>query len=360
MTVLASMYDDGVQPAEHTFAKFFLFLFRQIWAYVKNHIELIGRSDAPVLVQGETGTGKELVAEALHAVSGRSGELVAVNCAAIPAELLDSELFGHEKGAFTGADSRKIGRFEQAHGGTLFLDEIGDMPAALQVKLLRVLETRKVRRIGSMEEIDVDFRLVTATHRDLISGTEVDFREDLFFRVAVFQLELPPLSQRTSDIPLILERMLNDVSKKDPDIALPHFDPTAVRALAAHPWRGNVRELRNTLIRATVLFPGQMINGEMVKAYLLNAAMPDLADGVRVTDATLPEAQGLPDPEDFRKLGEEAADLDVRRYLRDIEIALIEAALDRTSGCVSRAADALRLRRTTLIEKIKKYGLQRD
>ena len=331
-----------------------------IMQHVKNHIDLIGRSDAPVLVQGETGTGKELVAEALHKVSGRRGELVAVNCAAIPADLLESELFGHEKGAFTGADTRKIGRFEQAHGGTLFLDEIGDMPAALQVKLLRVLETRKVRRIGSMEEIEVDFRLVTATHRDLIAGTEVDFREDLFYRVAVFQLELPPLAQRTSDIPLILERMLNDISAKDPDIAVPHFDATGIRALAAHPWRGNVRELRNTLVRATVLFPGQMINGDMVKGYLLNASMPDLADGTRPSDATLPEAQGLPEPENFRQLAEDANDLDMRRYLRDIEIALIEAALQRTSGCVSRAADALRLRRTTLIEKMKKYGLQRS
>ncbi len=207
---------------------------------VKSNIALIGQSDAPVLIQGETGTGKELVAQALHAVSGRSGELVAVNCAAIPADLLESELFGHEKGAFTGAETRKIGRFEQAHGGTLFLDEIGDMPATLQAKLLRVLETRKVRRIGAAQETEVDFRLVTATHRNLTTG-EVEFREDLYFRVAVFQISLPKLAQRVSDIPLILDRMLRQAQAKDPRLVLPHFDQSAIRALCAHPRRRGYR-----------------------------------------------------------------------------------------------------------------------
>ncbi len=327
---------------------------------VKNHIHLVGKSDAPVLIQGETGTGKELAAQALHAVSGRTGELVAVNCAAIPPDLLESELFGHEKGAFTGADSRKIGRFEQANGGTLFLDEIGDMPPSLQVKLLRVLETRKVRRLGSMQEIEVDFRLVTATHRDLTSGNEVEFREDLYFRVAVFQITLPPLSSRTSDIPLILERMLVSVQERDPKIALPHFDQTAMRVLSAHPWRGNVRELRNTLVRATVLFPGQMITGDMVRDYLLNGDLTNLIDGISDAEAQPPEAQGLPDPETYRTLADQDLDIDIRRYLRDIEISLIEAALDQNNDCVSRAAQTLRLRRTTLIEKMKKYGLQRN
>ena len=322
---------------------------------IKRHIAIVGASDAPVLVQGETGTGKELVAEALHAVSGRKGELVAVNCAAIPAELLESELFGHEKGAFTGAEARKIGRFEQANGGTLFLDEIGDMPPALQVKLLRVLESRKVRRLGSMQEVDVDFRLVTATHRDLTSG-EVDFREDLFFRVAVFQIALPSLARRASDIPLILERMIADAQVKDPSLMAPHFDQTAIRMLSAHPWRGNVRELRNTLTRALVLFPGQMINAETVREFLLCGGMPEMA----AEPVAIPEAQGLPLPAQFRLADEGAHELDIRCYLRDIEVSLIESALDRTDNCVSRAADMLRLRRTTLIEKMKKYGLQRE
>ena len=331
-----------------------------IMAHIKRQIAVIGRSDAPVLVQGETGTGKELVAQALHAASGRKGELVAVNCAAIPSELLESELFGHEKGAFTGADSRKIGRFEQANGGTLFLDEIGDMPPSLQVKLLRVLESRRVRRLGSMNEIEVDFRLVTATHRDLASGQEVEFREDLFFRVAVFQLTLPPLADRVSDIPLIMDRMLRDTQSRDSAIEIPHFDQTAIRALSAHPWRGNVRELRNMMVRATVLFPGQMITGEMVRSYLLCAGLPDFVHTGSEMPATLPEAQGLPNPDQFRNVGDAGQALDIRVYLRDIEVALIETALQRTSGCVSKAAEALRLRRTTLIEKMKKYGLQRS
>lgn len=326
---------------------------------VRSNIALIGQSDAPVLIQGETGTGKELVAQALHAVSGRSGELVAVNCAAIPADLLESELFGHEKGAFTGAETRKIGRFEQAHGGTLFLDEIGDMPATLQAKLLRVLETRKVRRIGAAQETEVDFRLVTATHRNLTTG-EVEFREDLYFRVAVFQISLPKLTQRVSDIPLILDRMLRQAQAKDPQLVLPHFDQSAIRALCAHPWRGNIRELRNTLVRSIVLFPGQMINEEKVRTYLLCADMSGGALPMADTGPALPEAQGLPNAGAFRTMAVEADNLDMRRYLRDIEVALIEAALDRTEGCVSRAADNLRLRRTTLIEKMKKYGINRE
>lgn len=325
---------------------------------IKKHIAVIGQSEAPVLVQGETGTGKELVAQAIHAVSGRTGPMVAVNCAAIPSELLESELFGHEKGAFTGADQRKIGRFEEAHQGTLFLDEIGDMPPSLQVKLLRVLESRRVRRLGASQEVEVDFRLVTATHRNLLDG-EVEFREDLFYRVAVFEMALPPLAQRTADIPMIIEKMIDEYRQKDPNIAPPLFDLSAIRALSAHPWRGNIRELRNTLVRSTVLFPGQVITDEIVRNYLLCAGLPDFVVNGGTPEAPLPEAQGLPDPTQFRQLADEADDLDMRRYLRDIEVALIEAALDRTSGCVSRAADNLRLRRTTLIEKMKKYGLQR-
>ncbi len=332
-----------------------------IMQQVKQHIALVGASVAPVLVQGETGTGKELVAEALHAVSGRTGELVAVNCAAIPAELLESELFGHEKGAFTGAEGRKIGRFEQACGGTLFLDEIGDMPPALQVKLLRVLETRKIRRLGSMQEIDVDFRLVTATHRDLTSQEEVQFREDLYFRVAVFQIGLPSLAKRVTDIPQILDRMIKGYKANDVTFDEPLFDDTGMRALQAHTWRGNIRELRNTLIRASVMFPGQVVTADMVKGFLLNAGMPYIDGCAPQADAVMPESHDLPSPDQFRYLNDaDGQDLDLRVYLRDIEIALIETALEKTSYCVSRAATQLRLRRTTLIEKMKKYGLNRE
>lgn len=319
---------------------------------VRQHIAMVAPSDAPVLVHGETGSGKELAANAIHAVSGRAGAFIAVNCAAIPAELLESELFGHEKGSFTGATERKIGRIEQADGGTLFLDEIGDMPMDLQVKLLRVLESKMLRRVGGNEEREINFRLVSATHRNLTPGAQdVPFRDDLFFRIAVFQINVPALRERTSDIPLILERMLEDMDLPTP----PHFDPSAIRALAAHKWAGNVRELRNVLVRATVLYNGCMVTGENVRSVLLNGALPS----ARMTaDAALPESVGMPRPESF-VLDEDRAAIDMRVYLRDIEISLIQSALDHTDGCVSQAANRLRLRRTTLIEKMKKYGVSR-
>ena len=326
---------------------------------MKQLIAAVAASDAPVLVQGQTGTGKELVAEALHSASGRTGKLIAVNCAAIPAELLESELFGHEKGAFTGADRQRIGQIELAQGGTLFLDEIGDMPPALQAKLLRVLETKRIRRVGSGEEVAVDFRLVTATHRDLgalvASGA---FRADLFYRINVFPVLVPRLSERTSDIPLILARMIGDHVAHSPFAEAPHFDASALRALAVHDWPGNIRELRNVLTRAFVLFPARMIHARQVRENLLTLCLPEpqSVDGTAVA-AAAPVAQGLPDPSTFRDLLVKRADLDIRAYLRDIEVALIEAALGQRNGCVTQAADVLRLRRTTLIEKMKKFGI---
>ncbi len=243
---------------------------------VKQLIAAVAVSDAPVLVRGSTGTGKELAAEALHRASGRGGALIAVNCAAIPADLLESELFGHEKGAFTGADRQRIGRIEMAHGGTLFLDEIGDMPLALQAKLLRVLESRRISRVGGTSEIEVDFRLVTATHRNLDAQVAAGgFRCDLYYRINVFPLELPDLRERASDIPLILARMLEDQLARDPALDLPHFDTSALRALAGHSWPGNVRELRNVLARAIVLFPGRIVTARHVRENLLQLAMPD-------------------------------------------------------------------------------------
>lgn len=327
---------------------------------VKQLIAAVAVSDAPVLVRGSTGTGKELAAEALHRASGRGGALIAVNCAAIPADLLKSELFGHEKGAFTGADRQRIGRIEMAHGGTLFLDEIGDMPLALQAKLLRVLESRRISRVGGTSEIEVDFRLVTATHRNLDAQVAAGgFRCDLYYRINVFPLELPDLRERASDIPLILARMLEDQLARDPALDLPHFDTGALRALAGHSWPGNVRELRNVLARAIVLFPGRIVTARHVRENLLQLAMPDPEGPAGQQPAAAPEAQGLPEPSQFHDMLEGRADLDLRGYLRDIEVALIEAALAKRDGCVSRAADALRLRRTTLIEKMKKFGIMR-
>ena len=177
---------------------------------MKKLIEMVSSSNTTVLIQGETGTGKELVAEALHVASGRKGNNISVNCAAIPSELLESELFGHEKGAFTGADRARPGRFEQANDGTIFLDEIGDMPLPLQSKLLRVLESRKIQRVGSSKEVDVNFRLVCATHQDLDKKVEKgEFRADLFYRINVFPIEVPTLSARTVDVPLLILSLIH-------------------------------------------------------------------------------------------------------------------------------------------------------
>ena len=326
---------------------------------VKRLIATVAVSDAPVMVLGETGTGKELVAEAVHRASGRSGALIAVNCAAIPTELLESELFGHEKGAFTGADRQRIGLIEQASEGTLFLDEIGDMPLALQSKLLRVLETQRVQRVGSSVAQKVNFRLVTATHRDLETRVaDGSFRADLYFRIAVFPVVLPSLADRSVDIPAIIGRMITDRMIQSPALDAPHFDASALRALSAHSWPGNVRELRNVLSRAFVLFPGRMVTARHVRDNLLSMSMPD-DDDTNVPEALIPAELGLPDASQFHDAFGKTGDLDMRGYLRDIEVALIEAALDLRDGCVTQAAEALRLRRTTLIEKMKKYGIRR-
>lgn len=328
---------------------------------LKRMVSSVAVSDAPVVIHGPTGAGKELVAEALHRASGRSGQLVAVNCAAIPADLLESELFGHEKGAFTGADRARVGRIEQADGGTLFLDEIGDMPPALQAKLLRVLESQKIQRVGGNSEQAIDFRLVCATHRDLSTAVEKGaFRADLFYRISVFPLTVPSLAERTADIPLILARMINDRLAQNPALDAPHFDPTAIRALSAHSWPGNVRELKNVLMRAFVMFPGKMITARQVRDNLLGMMMPEHdAEGIEMPEPPMPCAKGLPDPSSFHEALSRLNDLDLRGYIRDIEVALIEAALDKRQGNVAQAADALRLRRTTLIEKMKKFGIRR-
>lgn len=329
--------------------------------HLKRMIAAVAVSDAAVLVLGPTGAGKELVTEALHRASGRKGQLVAVNCAAIPADLLESELFGHEKGAFTGADRARQGRIEQANGGTLFMDEIGDMPAALQAKLLRVLETRRIQRLGGGAEIEVDFRLVTATHRDLTQRVAAgEFRADLYYRISVFPLTVPSLAERTADIPLLLARMIADMMDQNPALDAPHFDAAAIRMLAAHDWPGNIRELKNVLMRAFVMLPGRMVTARHVRDNLLGMQFLDpAADDHAMPEAPAPTTCGLPDPSAFHEALSKMSDLDLRGYVRDIEVALIEAALDKRQGNVAQAAAALRLRRTTLIEKMKKFGIRR-
>jgi sigma-54 specific flagellar transcriptional regulator A len=329
---------------------------------MKRLLAVVAPADAPVLVTGPSGAGKELVAQALHQLSGRTGALVAVNCAAIPADLLEGELFGSERGAYTGADKARAGLIEQAEGGTLFLDEIGDMPAALQAKLLRVLETRMVRRLGGGAPVRMNFRLVAATHRDLAAmAAEGSFREDLMFRLSVFPVAVPPLSARIGDLPQIIGRILDDCAANAPAQPMPEFDASALRALSAHPWTGNVRELKTVLLRACLLFPGKLVTAREVRDNLLSFACPaPLAEGTAWPEAPLHEETGLPAIERFQDALEAGGgDIDMRGYLRDIEIALISAALDRNDNCVSRAADALRLRRTTLIEKMRKHGIDR-
>ena len=342
---------------------------------LKRLVKIVGPSLAPVMLSGETGVGKDIVAQDIHGQSLRSGPFVAINCAAIPAELLESELFGYEKGAFTGADRARMGRFEMSNGGTLFLDEIGDMPLALQSKLLRTLENHCIQRIGGNREIKLDLRLICATHQNVERMVEDGrFRADLYYRLATFPIKVPPLSERPEDIPALLEAMMVSYLERQPGALAPRFSPAAVEALKGHEWPGNVRELRNVLERAFVLFAGQEISGRNVVENLLRLRLPE-ANAQAENDALweaaatfggevaeLPETitqVALPSPEDFRLWFRHNDEIDLRGFIRDVEVVLIEAALAAKDGLVSHAADALKLRRTTLIEKMKKLMIER-
>ena len=235
-------------------------------------INKVAVSESTVLVLGETGTGKELVAEAIHKASKRKGQFVPVNCAAIPSELLESELFGHEKGAFTGADRARAGRFEMSSNGTLFLDEIGDIPLSLQAKLLRALESKKIQKVGGGKEIPLNLRMVCATHQNLEKKVnEGSFRADLFYRINVFPINVPTLAERVEDIPLLLEHLLNSLKNKND---LPKFSDEAITALKRHLWPGNIRELKNVIERAHILFSGEEVTKNNVFENLLRLKVP--------------------------------------------------------------------------------------
>ncbi len=338
---------------------------------LKRLIEVVAKSNTNVLVLGETGTGKELVARALHAESGRTGKLVSVNCAAIPSELLESELFGHEKGAFTGAEKARAGRFEMAKGGTLFLDEIGDMPLALQSKLLRALEDKAIQRVGGGDDVLVDFRLICATHQKIeMKVDDGSFRSDLYFRINVFPVQVPTLAERSVDIPLIAEAILERMAV-DQKIVKPKLDDSAWSELSRYPWPGNIRELRNVLERAAVLFAGEAITGAHVKENLLRLKVPDRReeqDALWAASADLAGVDGgdavnfeqpLPHPSHYADWFSYFDTIDLRCHLRDVEVVLIEAALEKSGGMVSHAANALKLQRTTLIEKMKKLMIEK-
>jgi len=291
-------------------------------------VRRVSRSDATVLLRGESGTGKEVVARTLHALSPRRGRaFVCVNCAAVPETLLESELFGHEKGSFTGAVERRLGRFEQANGGTIFLDEIGEMPPSTQAKILRVLQEREFQRVGGTQSIRVDVRLVASTNRDLEAAIENEqFRSDLYYRLKVIEITLPPLRERRDDIPLLCDHFLGGIAR-DMGRQPPEVDPAATRALAAYPWPGNVRELRNVLERAMVLGVGRR---------LLPRHLPR---EVRRRTAAVDE------------LGDELS-------LAGSEQRHIAEVLDFTGWNKSRAATLLAISRPRLDRKIREYGLQ--
>ena len=342
---------------------------------LKELVKVVAPSVAPVMLIGETGVGKDIIAQDIHRNSTRVGPFVAINCAAIPAELLESELFGYEKGAFTGADRARVGRFEMSSGGTLFLDEIGDMPLALQSKLLRTLENHCVQRIGGAREIKLDLRLICATHKNIEKMVEEgQFRADLYYRLAAFPIEVPPLSQRRDDIPALLNVMMAAYRDRHANAVAPRFDASALAVLKSHPWPGNVRELRNVLERAFILFSGCEVTGRNVSENLLRLRLPkprDKEENDALWDAVasfeddvapLPDAfarTAPPAPEDFRSWFEHHDEIDLRGFIRDLEVVLIEAALINKEGLVSHAAEALKLRRTTLIEKMKKLMIER-
>ncbi|HHJ13529.1 MAG TPA: sigma-54-dependent Fis family transcriptional regulator [Gammaproteobacteria bacterium] len=325
---------------------------------VRRMIQQVARSEANVLILGESGTGKEVVARNLHYYSKRrDNNFVPVNCGAIPGDLLESELFGHEKGAFTGAISARQGRFELAEGGTLFLDEIGDMSLNMQVKLLRVLQERTFERVGSNKSIQADVRIIAATHRDLEQAiTEGKFREDLFYRLNVFPIQMPPLRDRVEDIPLLVNELIRRIEhEKRGSVRLTQG---AILALCQYNWPGNVRELANLIERLAILYPFGVVDvGDLPEKFRVDG----LGEGRSVLNEELLAAQSQPmelASETEPRLPRDG--LDLKEHLSQLEVGFIKQALDDANGVVAQAAKRLGMRRTTLVEKLRKYGLQRS
>ncbi|RVU30255.1 sigma-54 dependent transcriptional regulator [Neptunomonas marina] len=325
------------------------------------HLKLVmGRvveRDASVLITGESGTGKELVARSLHELSPRNGEpFVPVNCGAIPPELLESELFGHEKGAFTGAVSARAGRFEMANNGTLFLDEIGDMPMAMQVKLLRVLQERCFERVGGSKTVHVDVRVIAATHKNLEQMiAEGKFREDLFYRLNVYPIETPPLREREGDVARLTDYLANQAQQVGLGQLI--LSGPARMALDQYDWPGNVRELANLVERLAIMHPDEEVNLlDLPDKYRAGLDLGDFPMSSSVV-AESPTAEQPYLSRNDLMLPEDGIDL--KAQLESIEQDYIRAALQRTNQVVARAAKLLGVRRTTLVEKMKKYGIQR-
>lgn len=342
-------------------------------------IEQVAKNPASVLVLGESGTGKEVVARNIHDLSDRAkGTFVPVNCGAIPAELLESELFGHEKGAFTGAISARKGRFELAEGGTLFLDEIGDMPQPMQVKLLRVLQERTFERVGGSKSLKADVRIIAATHQNLEDMIKTgDFREDLFYRLNVFPIETPALRDRKEDIPLLLKELLNRFEHEQKRTV--RFTDKAIESLMEHSWQGNVRELSNLIERMLIMYGDQIVDvAELPRKYQhidVEEYTPQYPEELQEQEAINELFSGF----DYDEYDDEAEQetsveseneivnghilpsegLNLKEHLADLEVSLITQSLTKHDYVVARAAETLGMRRTTLVEKMRKYNLQK-
>ncbi len=316
---------------------------------IKKMLSQAAQTEVSVMITGESGTGKEIAARFLHFHSKRKEmPFIPVNCGAIPNDLLESELFGHEKGAFTGAISTRIGRFELANGGTIFLDEIGDMPLSMQVKILRVIQEKVLERVGSNKSIKTDVRIIAATHRNLEAYIEKgQFREDLYYRLNVFPIEMPRLRDRVEDIPALVAdltyKLQQDIGSH---VQLTH---TAMQSLLACEWPGNIRELANLIERLMVLYPNQIVDYPQLPAKYqkmhdqpLVAAVPKYLE---MTQTVLSNPQATQE------------NINLKEMLYQIELSYIKEALDKANGVVSHAAEKLGMRRTTLVEKMKKFQI---
>lgn len=319
---------------------------------VRTAIEQVADHDTTVLVTGESGTGKELVARTVHALSGRSSQpFVPINCGAIQPELLESELFGHEKGAFTSAVKARKGRFELARGGTLFLDEIGDMSATMQVKLLRVLQEKRFRPVGANKSIEADCRIIAATHKDLPACIEGGvFREDLYYRLNVFPIKMPPLRKRVADLPQLLQELM--ICQKADGEASVRLTDRALAALAAYPWPGNIRELSNLVERVAILSPDGRVDLE---------DLPEKYQRATAAHSERSRQDARPSMAEFAEASTAiGTGVDLKEILAGVEVRLIRQALQQAGGIVAEAARLLQMQRTTLVEKLKKYRLEAD
>jgi sigma-54 specific flagellar transcriptional regulator A len=320
-------------------------------AFINHMIEQVADTTASVLITGESGTGKEVIARNIHAMSNRRDKpFIPINCGAIPSELLESELFGHEKGAFTGAISNRQGRFELAEGGVIFLDEIGDMPLSMQVKLLRVLQEHTYERVGSNRTNKTNVRVIAATHRILEEQiNKGEFREDLFYRLNVFPIEVSPLRERREDIPLLIDELIHRIEKDSRGSV--RLTRQAIKMLAQYDWPGNVRELANLIERLAILHPHNVVDVRELPQKYINEELAEI----------LPEFQNNAaislQSDDLAHLPQDG--IDMKQHLMNIEISLIAQALNETYNVVARAANLLHIRRTTLVEKMRKYEIER-